>query len=82
MEKPKAIRTVDELGRIVIPAQVRAMMDWNTNCALEVWVNETAGEVILKAHTHFCTYCGETENLKEFNKRYICPACQSAISKL
>lgn len=82
MEQQKAVRRIDELGRIVLPAEVRAIMDWRETTAIEVRVNEQAGEVVLKTHVDACYYCGATENLKEFHRSHICPACQSAIAKL
>lgn len=84
MEKQNAlaIRKLDELGRIVLPIEVRRALDWNEKSAVEIWINPATNEVVLKTHIYACTYCGETENLKEFNKRRICPACQSAFAKL
>lgn len=82
MQKPKAIRKIDGLGRIVLPVEVRVVMDWHKGSAVDVWINEEAREVTLTTHTYACTHCGTTENLKEFNSRFICSDCQSAIAKL
>ena len=82
MEKLKSLRKIDELGRIVLPAEVREIMAWYKGRVLGIWVNEKVDEVILKAHTYACTYCGALENLKEFNKRFVCSECQGEISKL
>lgn len=82
MEKLEAVRMLDDLGRIVLPFEVRHALEWGEKTPLEVWLNEEAGEVVLKAHTYACSFCGATENLKEYNKRHLCPACQKGISEL
>lgn len=82
MDNSKTVRLVDELGRIVLPAEARNAMDWGEKTPVEIWVNTTDQEIVIKRHTFTCAFCAETENLKAFHKKHICPACQKAIASL
>lgn len=82
MEKLKSVRLIDELGRIVLPTEVRQMMDWSDKTPVQIWTNETKNEVILRNHVYTCIYCGETRNLKAFHNKHICPNCQKEITNL
>lgn len=82
METNKSIRIIDELGRIVLPMEVRQAMEWDSKTPLEIRINAAENEVVLKRHALTCIFCGERENLKVFNNKHICPACQEEITKL
>ncbi|HWP80819.1 MAG TPA: AbrB/MazE/SpoVT family DNA-binding domain-containing protein [Candidatus Acidoferrum sp.] len=82
MDKAMHIRLIDELGRVVLPAETRNEMDWSEKTPVEIWVNATEQEIVIKRHTFTCAFCAETENLKMFQKKHICPACQKAIANL
>jgi len=69
----KNIRTLDELGRIVLPAKVRKILDINTDDYLEIFIiNE---KIILKKRYDSCEICGSQEALREFQGKYICEIC-------
>jgi len=57
-------------------------MDWGDKTPVEIWVNATEDEVVIKRHTFTCIYCGKTENLKEFHKKHICAGYQREVAKL
>lgn len=77
-----SVRLIDELGRIVLPAEARQVMDWSEKTPVEIWVNATNNEIVIRQHTFVCTYCSSTENLKEYHKKHICPDFQKAIADL
>ena len=82
METGKYIRMLDELGRVVLPVDARAAMEWGAKTPIEVCVNTADREIVLKRHKFTCTFCGEMENLVEFQGKRICPACQKLITSL
>ena len=82
MNESKNVRLIDELGRVVLPAEARNAMDWGEKTPVEIRVNTMDHEIIIKRHTFTCAFCAETENLKAFHKKHICPACQKAIAIL
>lgn len=67
------VRQIDDLGRIVIPAEVRKTLNWEVRDPLEIY---TSGDsVILKKYQPGCIFCGSLEELEDFRERKICKAC-------
>ena len=82
MLKFSATRQMDELGRILLPLEVRSALDWNTEPHLVIYWDAETGEVCLKAHENHCIHCGSTQDLLKFQNQYICRTCQKKIAEL
>ena len=72
------VRKLDELGRIVIPIELRRTLGIEEKDPLEIFTNEN-GDIILRKYEPGCEFCGSLENVKVFSKKHI---CQSCIDKL
>jgi transcriptional pleiotropic regulator of transition state genes len=71
------IRRVDELGRIVIPVEIRKRFGIGDHDALEISV---AGDSIVLSRPHDeCVFCGRTEHLHEYRDRSICEDCVAEL---
>jgi transcriptional pleiotropic regulator of transition state genes len=80
MKSTGAVKKIDELGRIVLPKNVRVPMGMNTGDSVEIF---TDGEsIILKKFQRSCVFCGESENVVPFGEKRICTACLAEIKKL
>lgn len=73
MKSTGIVRKVDELGRIVIPKELRKMFNIKEKDPLEIYVEEDT--IVLKKHENSCVFCKSTENLMEHKGKYICPDC-------
>lgn len=73
-------RTIDSGGRVVIPKEIREMLNWNTGDDVEVNVT-TKGVLISKIETG-CANCGTSLNLVEFAGKYFCRTCLKEAAKL
>ena len=84
------IRKVDELGRIVIPIELRRAMDIKSykekgssnksdSDAVEIFVD--GDEIVLKKYNPGCHCCGSVDNLKEVLGLKICPKCLEEFVK-
>ncbi|NLT58704.1 MAG: AbrB/MazE/SpoVT family DNA-binding domain-containing protein [Clostridiales bacterium] len=82
MRNSATVRLIDELGRIVLPVEARQAMNWGEKTPVEIWINATDHEIILRQHRFVCTYCGSMDNLKAYQNKHICPDCQRAIATL
>ncbi len=82
MDTSKNVRLIDGLGRVVLPAEARDAMDWAEKTPVEIWVNAAEQELVIKRHVCTCVFCAQTEGLKAFGKKHICPTCQKAIAAL
>lgn len=81
MEK-KGTRKIDELGRIVIPADIRKSLEINVGDFVEFFVDYSQNSVIIKKYSSSCVFCGSHSNLNNFNEKSICSDCISKISNL
>lgn len=79
MKNTGMIRKVDELGRIVIPIEIRNRFNIKEKDPLEIHVNN--GSIILKKYEPNCIICGNSKNLVEFREKLICNECINLINK-
>ena len=75
-------RKVDELGRIVLPIEVRKSLNIGIGDSFSISVNEANDLLILKPTEIKCTFCGALENLKSHLKHNICPDCLDSIKSI
>lgn len=73
---------MDDLGRIVIPADMREALGWGTGKKLEVLISDiSAKTVIVREISLRCSLCREqTENLRKVEKGHVCPECAAKIN--
>ena len=68
-------RKVDELGRIVLPIEVRKELNIGTNCALGIEIKD--GAIVLTPKETLCIECGEIIPPK--TKYRLCEKCIARI---
>lgn len=73
MKSTGIVRKVDELGRIVIPKELRRVMSIKEGDPLEIY---TEGEnIILKKYAPGCVFCGEVDGIVNFKGKHACLSC-------
>ncbi|MBS4537925.1 AbrB/MazE/SpoVT family DNA-binding domain-containing protein [Clostridium sp. D2Q-11] len=73
MKSTGIVRKVDELGRVVIPIELRRTLDIAEKDALEIFVD---GEmIVLKKYAPACIFCGQAKDVSQFKGKNICPDC-------
>ncbi len=77
MKSTGIVRKVDELGRIVLPVELRRSLDIAERDALEIYVE--GDKIILHKNRNACIFCDGTRNLQEFKGRSICADCRAAL---
>ncbi len=79
MKSTGIVRKVDELGRVVIPKELRKKFDIvDDESTLEIYVE---GEnIVLKKHEPACIFCGEAKDVSVFKGKKICKSCHKALS--
>ncbi len=73
MKSTGIVRKVDELGRIVLPIELRRTLDIDIKDSIEIYVENDS--IILKKYEPTCIFCGNSEDLKTFNDKNICQEC-------
>lgn len=80
MKETGIVRKVDELGRVVLPIELRRTLDIAERDALEIYVEKDA--VILKKYVPSCVFCGSTDTVEEFHGKNICHTCLQELKQL
>ena len=80
MKSTGIVRKVDELGRIVLPIEMRRTLDIGERDALEIYVEGSS--VILKKYKPSCIFCDTTKDIVVFKGKNICPKCLKELKEL
>jgi transcriptional pleiotropic regulator of transition state genes len=79
MKSTGIVRKVDELGRVVIPIELRRTLGIGEKDALEIYVD---GErIVLKKYEPACVFCGSADDIIHFRGKNICSSCVSEMSR-
>lgn len=78
MKATGIVRRVDNLGRIVIPKEVRKIKGWEVGTPLEIYTDEET--VIMKKYKPGCYHCGDTAGTKEVMGTRYCKECADRIT--
>ena len=73
MKSTGMVRKVDELGRIVLPIELRKMMDINVKDSVEIFTDSDS--IILKKYHPACIFCGDAADVVYFNGKRVCRGC-------
>lgn len=79
MKSTGIIRKVDELGRVVIPIELRNKFEISEKDPIEIYVDGSS--IILKKYESNCIFCGNSKNLTTYKDKLICKKCLEDIGK-
>ena len=78
MKETEIIRGLDNMGRVVIPKEIRKFLDMTEGVdEFEIYMQDDS--IILKKHKPACVFCGAEENCIEFENQKICKNCIQKI---
>lgn len=67
------VRKVDELGRIVLPIELRRTLDIAERDPLEIYVDGSA--IVLRKYRPTCIFCDSSKDVINFKGKNVCPKC-------
>lgn len=73
------VRKIDELGRVVLPKELRKTLDIREKDDLEIFVENKS--IILRKYEPYCIFCGSTENTTNFKDKIVCQNCLDELCK-
>jgi len=79
MKSTGIVRKVDELGRVVLPIELRRTLDIAEKDALEIYVDGST--IILKKYEPACIFCGDAKDVVVYKGKNICPNCMKELRK-
>ncbi len=80
MKSTGIVRKIDELGRIVLPIDLRRTLDIEVKDSLEIFID--GGQIILKKYEPSCTFCGQAKDVVNYKGKNVCESCLNEIKHL
>ena len=79
MKSTGVVRKVDELGRIVLPIEIRKVLDIKQKDALEIFTDND--RIVLQKYEPACIFCGNTDDIFYYNCKRICAECIKTLKE-
>lgn len=79
MKSTGIVRKVDELGRIVLPIELRRTLDIAEKDSLEIYVDN--GSIILRKYQPACIFCDNAQDVISYRGKNICKGCIKELEK-
>lgn len=79
MKSTGIVRKIDEVGRIVLPIEIRKTLNMETRDAVEIFVD--SDQIVLRKYEPSCIFCGNADNVKMFKGKLVCASCAKQLSK-
>ena len=80
MKSTGIVRKVDELGRVVIPIELRNKFDIQVKDPIEIFVDGSS--IVLKKYEPNCVFCGNTKTLITYKDKLVCSKCAQKLASL
>lgn len=74
------VRKIDDLGRIVVPAEARRLFNIREGDDLAITVEN--GGIVLRKLEAVCVFCGASEEVSNFEGRGVCKPCRHKIAAM
>lgn len=79
MKSTGIVRKLDELGRIVLPIELRRTLDLNDRDPLEIFVEDST--IVLKKYEPACIFCNNVKDVSVYKGKNICSKCIQELSE-
>ena len=79
MKSTGIVRRVDELGRIVLPIELRRTLDITERDSLEIYVDGSS--IILKKYQPACIFCDDAKDVVSNKGKNICAKCLKELKE-
>lgn len=80
MKSTGIVRRVDDLGRIVLPMELRKILDIEPRDSLEIFME--GDNVVLRKYEPQCIFCGQAGDTEPFKMKNVCKNCVKEISQI
>ncbi|MDM0678256.1 AbrB/MazE/SpoVT family DNA-binding domain-containing protein [Clostridium sp.] len=74
------VRELDQLGRIVLPKELRTVLNLKEKDALEIYVD--GEQIILKKYEPACVFCGDSREVVNYRGKNICKKCLEEMKSI
>ncbi|MBP2652863.1 MAG: abrB 1 [Firmicutes bacterium] len=77
MKSTGIVRKLDDLGRVVIPIELRRMFNIDVKDGLEIFTDND--RIILRKYEPACVFCGSNDEVTRFKEKNVCKQCIAAM---
>lgn len=77
MKSTGIVRRIDELGRVVLPIELRRNLGIAEKDPVEIFVDDD--KIILKKYNPACVFCSNTKNVTQFKDKMVCENCLAEL---
>lgn len=77
MKATGIVRKIDEMGRIVLPSELRRTLNLGEREPMEIFVEGTS--IVLRRYSPTCLFCDNAKDVSYFKGRPICSRCLKQI---
>ena len=79
MKSTGIIRRVDELGRIVLPIELRRTLDIAERDEMEIYLEND--KIVLQKFEPSCIFCQSSQGLVAYKGKNVCQTCVRSMSR-
>lgn len=79
MKSTGIVRKIDDLGRMVIPIELRKTLNISKKDPMEIFVD--GNKIILQKYEPGCEICGSMENIIQHEGHEICTDCINTLKE-
>lgn len=80
MKSTGIVRKIDNLGRIVLPIELRRIYELGQEDPIEIFSED--GMIVLKKYEPACVFCGNAKEVSVFKGKNICPTCCAEMQNI
>ena len=73
MKTTGLVRNLDEMGRLVLPKELRRKLGLQEREPVEFFID--GQQIVIKKHQKTCVFCGADDNLLQFKEKTVCESC-------
>ena len=82
LKKTGIVRPIDSLGRLVVPRELRRLMDIEDgNDCVEFFVDDDGG-LVVKKYLPACLFCNSMDELVTLENKLVCTSCIEKLNFL
>jgi transcriptional pleiotropic regulator of transition state genes len=80
MKSTGIVRPIDDLGRIVLPIEIRKTLDLSPKDSVEIFID--GNRIVLQKYQPGCLFCGNQDDLTYYKGKLVCRECAEALSRV
>ncbi len=80
MKSTGIVRSLDNMGRLVLPIELRKTLQIKERDPIEIFTE--GNTIVLRKYAPCCTFCQSSENLVSFRGQNVCSKCIKKLSIL